>query len=139
MIFNFLCFFLNFIFRDDSSFNFMVFFFVFFFQMIVSALYSVGIGGIYKKKFIITICFSSNFYFFFRNGFKWTVAGIRSHRKKRSQWWPNFCWGSDGHYWGWMGTGSFGRFLSIGQGAYLTAKRILEILGIQTSSSFVKI
>merc|ERR1711934_257056 len=32
-------------FRDDSSFNFMVFFFVFFFQMIVSVLYSVGIGG----------------------------------------------------------------------------------------------
>jgi len=32
-------------FRDDSSINFMFFFFVFFFQMIVSALYSVGIGG----------------------------------------------------------------------------------------------
>ena len=28
----------------------MVFFLVFFFQMIVSVLYSVGIGGIYKKK-----------------------------------------------------------------------------------------
>jgi len=32
-------------FRDDSSFNFMVFFCVFFFQMIVSVLYSLGIGG----------------------------------------------------------------------------------------------
>ena len=128
-----------FIFRDDSSINFMFFFFVFFFQMIVSVLYSVGIGGIYKKKVYYYNLFFFKFLLFFRNGFKWTVAGIRSHRKKRRQWWPNFCWGSDGHNWGWMGTGSFGRFLSIGQGAYLTAKRILEILGIQTSSSFVKI
>lgn len=32
-------------FRDDSSFNFMVFFLVFFFQMIASVFYSLGIGG----------------------------------------------------------------------------------------------
>jgi len=30
-------------FRDDSSFNYMLFFFVFFFQMVVSALYAIGI------------------------------------------------------------------------------------------------
>ena len=116
----------------------MVFFFVFFFQMIVSVLYSVGIGGIYKKKFInIIICFSSNFYFFFRNGFKWTVAGIRSHRKKNRQWWPNFCWGSDGHNWGWMGTGSFGRFLSIGQGVYLTTISNTIDSGINVGPTFI--
>ena len=113
--------FFRFFFRDDSSFNFMVFFLVFFFQMIVSALYSVGIGGIYKKNGLLLFIFIFfKFLLFLRNGFKWTVAGIRSHRKKRCQWWPDVCWGSDGHNWGWMGTGSIGRFLSIGQGAYLT-------------------
>ena len=32
-----------FFFRDNSSFNFMVFFFVFFFQMVTSVLYAFGI------------------------------------------------------------------------------------------------
>lgn len=32
-------------FRDDSSFNFMVFFFVFFFQMLISILYTLGIDS----------------------------------------------------------------------------------------------
>jgi len=32
-------------FRDDSSFNFMLFFFVFFFQFLFSVLYALGIGG----------------------------------------------------------------------------------------------
>lgn len=32
-------------FRDDSSFNFMVFFFVFFFQFLASVLYTLGIGS----------------------------------------------------------------------------------------------
>ena len=32
-------------FRDDSSFNFMVFFFVFFFQFLMSILYTLGIGS----------------------------------------------------------------------------------------------
>ena len=57
---------------------------------------------------------------FFMNGFKGTVAGIRSHWQRRCQRWPDFCRGSDGHNRGWMGTGSVGRFLPIGQGAYLT-------------------
>merc|ERR1719491_436082 len=50
-----------------------------------------------------------------RNGFKWTVAGIRNRRKKRRQWWPDFCRGSNDHNWGWIWTGSFGKFVSIGQ------------------------
>ena len=33
------------IFRDDSSFNFMIFFFIFFFQMLVSIIYALGIGS----------------------------------------------------------------------------------------------
>ena len=72
-----------FIFRDDSSINFMFFFFVFFFQMIVSALYSVGIGGIYKKKFInIIICFSSNFYSFLGMGSSGLWLGFEAIGRK---------------------------------------------------------
>ena len=62
----------------------MVFFFVFFFQMIVSALYSVGIGGIYKKKFIITICFSSNFYFFLGMGSSGLWLGFEAIGRKEA-------------------------------------------------------
>merc|ERR1711976_198247 len=40
-------------FRDDSSFNFMIFFFVFFFQTIVSVLYSLGIGGMGSSGLIL--------------------------------------------------------------------------------------
>jgi len=40
-------------FRDDSSVNFMIFFFVFFFQMIVSVLYSLGIGGMGSSGLIL--------------------------------------------------------------------------------------
>jgi hypothetical protein len=40
-------------FRDDSSFNFMIFFFVFFFQMVVSILYSLGIGGMGSSGLIL--------------------------------------------------------------------------------------
>ena len=40
-------------FRDDSSFNFMIFFFVFFFQLLVSALYSLGIGGMGSSGLIL--------------------------------------------------------------------------------------
>lgn len=40
-------------FRDDSSFNFMIFFFVFFFQMLVSGLYSLGIGGMGSSGLIL--------------------------------------------------------------------------------------
>lgn len=42
-------------FRDDSSFNFMVFFFVFFFQLLVSILYALGIGGMGSSGFILGI------------------------------------------------------------------------------------
>jgi len=40
-------------FRDDSSFNFMIFFFVFFFQMLMSAYYALGIGSTGASGLII--------------------------------------------------------------------------------------
>jgi len=40
-------------FRDDSSFNFMLFFFVFFFQTLVSALYALGIGNMGASGLIV--------------------------------------------------------------------------------------
>lgn len=40
-------------FRDDSSMYFMVFFFVFFFQMLVSILYTLGIGGMGSSGLIL--------------------------------------------------------------------------------------
>lgn len=40
-------------FRDDSSVNFMIFFFVFFFQMLISALYALGIGGMGSSGLIL--------------------------------------------------------------------------------------
>merc|ERR1712020_593790 len=42
-------------FRDDSSFNFMVFFFVFFFQFLISVIYALGIGGMGSSGFITGI------------------------------------------------------------------------------------
>jgi len=42
-------------FRDDSSFNFMVFFFVFFFQFMISVIYALGIGGMGSSGFILGI------------------------------------------------------------------------------------
>lgn len=42
-------------FRDDSSFNFMVFFFVFFFQFMISVIYALGIGGMGSSGFITGI------------------------------------------------------------------------------------
>lgn len=42
-------------FRDDSSFNFMVFFFVFFFQLLMSGLNSLGIGGMGSCGLILAI------------------------------------------------------------------------------------
>jgi len=42
-------------FRDDSSFNFMVFFFVFFFQFLISCIYALGIGSMGSCGFILGI------------------------------------------------------------------------------------
>jgi len=42
-------------FRDDSSFNFMVFFFVFFFQFLIATVYALGIGGMGSCGFILGI------------------------------------------------------------------------------------
>lgn len=46
-------------FRDDSSVNFMVFFFVFFFQMLVSILNTLGIGGMGACGLITSIAMMS--------------------------------------------------------------------------------
>merc|ERR1719184_733277 len=42
-------------FRDDSSFNFMLFFFIFFFQFLFSVLYALGIGGMGSCGLIVAI------------------------------------------------------------------------------------
>merc|ERR1712168_12225 len=42
-------------FRDDSSFNFMLFFFIFFFQFIFSVIYALGIGKMGACGLIIAI------------------------------------------------------------------------------------
>ena len=71
-----------FIFRDDSSINFMFFFFVFFFQMIVSALYSVGIGGIYKKSLLLQFVFLQIFTFFLGMGSSGLWLGFEAIGRK---------------------------------------------------------
>ena len=43
------------LFRDDSSFNFMLFFFVFFFQFLFSVIYALGIGNMGACGLIIAI------------------------------------------------------------------------------------